>query len=107
MQILRDNAAAMKLLGEPVRERLVDLGEMDVSDSRAKVKVPLRGSRQRGDLYLWAERPDKVSDWDVIRLELALQEVPGQRLLVYANPEYAGDYTKAFDANDTQSSQTS
>ncbi|KAL1443617.1 hypothetical protein MTO96_045923, partial [Rhipicephalus appendiculatus] len=61
--------------------------------------VPVQGSKQRGELYLWAERHALDVPWELLRLELGLEAHKDKRLLVYCNPNYAKDYVKDFDVD--------
>ncbi|KAH6941959.1 hypothetical protein HPB50_025679 [Hyalomma asiaticum] len=99
---LRGNAAAMRLLGEPLKERRIDIGDSAGTRTRphrAQMKVPVQGSKQQGVLYLWAERPALDMPWELLRLELGLEMHKDKRLLVYYNPKYAKDYVKDFDVD--------
>uniref|UniRef100_A0A023FN96 Putative cytochrome oxidase complex assembly protein 1 n=1 Tax=Amblyomma cajennense TaxID=34607 RepID=A0A023FN96_AMBCJ len=100
MTTLRGNSAAMKLLGEPIKELRIDIGDSASTSTRphrARMKVPIKGSKQRGELYLWAERHALDVPWELLRLELGLEQHKDKRLLVYANPKYASDYVQNFD----------
>lgn len=106
MTTLRGNSAAMRLLGEPIRERRIDIGDMEGTSTRAhraRMKVPIEGSKQRGELYLWAERHALDVPWELLRLELALEKYADKRLLVYTNPKYNKDYVKDFDVDEMPS----
>lgn len=102
MSTLQGNAAAMRLLGEPLKERRIDISDTDGTKTRphrAHMKVPVQGSKQRGELYLWAERHALDVPWELLRLELGLEAHKDKRLLVYYNPKYAKDYVKDFDVD--------
>ncbi|KAH8035984.1 hypothetical protein HPB51_014341 [Rhipicephalus microplus] len=102
MSTLQGNAAAMRLLGEPLKERRIDISDTDGTKTRphrAQMKVPIQGSKQRGELYLWAERHALDVPWELLRLELGLEAHRDKRLLVYYNPKYAKDYVKDFDVD--------
>ncbi|XP_050023794.1 uncharacterized protein [Dermacentor andersoni] len=102
MSTLRGNAAAMKLLGEPLKEHRIDISDTTSTSTRphrAQMKVPVQGSKQRGELYLWAERHALDVPWELLRLELGLEAHKDKRLLVYYNPKYAMDYVKDFDVD--------
>lgn len=100
MITLRGSSAAMKLLGEPLKEHRIDIGDSKGTTTRphrARMKVPIAGSKQRGELYLWAERHALDVPWELLRLELGLEQHKDKRLLVYTNPKYAKDYVQNFD----------
>ncbi|XP_077499238.1 uncharacterized protein LOC144111398 [Amblyomma americanum] len=102
MKTLRGNSAAMQLLGEPVKELRIDIGDSASTSTRphrARMKVPVKGSKQRGEVYLWAERHALDVPWELLRLELGLEQHKDKRLLVYANPKYAKDYVQNFDVD--------
>uniref|UniRef100_G3MT48 Cytochrome c oxidase assembly factor 1 homolog n=1 Tax=Amblyomma maculatum TaxID=34609 RepID=G3MT48_AMBMU len=102
MATLRGSSAAMKLLGEPVKEHRIDIGDTASTTTRphrAQMKVPVQGSKQSGELYLWAERHALDVPWELLRLELSLEQHKDKRLLVYTNPKYAKDYVQNFDVD--------
>ncbi|CAN7937384.1 unnamed protein product, partial [Ixodes hexagonus] len=102
LSMLRSHKEAVRLLGEPVIERNIDLADSKGTTTRpyrARMKVPLRGSKQSGELYLWAQRPGLEEPWDVLRLELGLKAHKDRRLVVYAKPGYDADYVRNFDVD--------
>lgn len=100
--MLRSHEGAVRLLGEPIHEGKIDLTDTENTRTRpyrAKMKVPLRGSKQRGELYLWAERNNTASPWDVLRVELVLEQKKDMKLVVYADPRHGAEYVLDFDVD--------
>lgn len=103
MKTLRTNAGAVHLLGEPIREKGFDLGDTRrnfCDGSRAQFEVKVRGTKDKGTMYFWAEREaaddagveskldagaeisQKSLVWRVKRMELEVSSVPDRRLVV-------------------------
>lgn len=75
-------AGAKSILGEPIREVGIDLGEPNVyKPDKAYVEVAVKGSQNRGTLYFWAEKPNEAEQWNVSRIELQLKD-DDKRLLI-------------------------
>lgn len=112
MATLRTNAGAVHLLGEPIREKGFDLGDTrrNYCDSnRAQFEVKVRGTKDKGTMYFWAEREaadvgvdaskvdagaeagPKSLVWRVKRLELEVSSVPDRRLVVVKRPTTDGN----------------
>lgn len=73
---------AKLILGEPIKEVGIDLGEPNVYKSdQAYVEVSVKGSQNRGTLYFWADKPEGVEQWNVSRIELQLKD-DDKRLLI-------------------------
>lgn len=83
LKLLRSNKAAVNLLGEPIKDLNVEVGDTTrnyTKDNKSRYEVPLRGSKERGRLYFWAE---KESDkWIVKRMELEVGKDDSKRLLL-------------------------
>ncbi|CAG9835353.1 unnamed protein product [Diabrotica balteata] len=88
LKIVRSHKGAVTLLGEPIRDRDVDVSDMKtnfVKDNTAQYKVPLKGSKQNGHLYFWALK--NVDKWDVTRMELELDSDSSKRLVIKSSNE--------------------
>lgn len=73
---------AKLILGEPIRDVGVELGEPNVYKSdEAYVEVAVKGSQSRGTLYFWADKPENAEQWNVSRIELQLKD-DDKRLLI-------------------------
>ncbi|XP_056645955.1 uncharacterized protein LOC130451150 [Diorhabda sublineata] len=84
LKTLRTHRGAVYLLGEPIKDRMINVGDVKtnfVQDYTAQYKVPVKGSKQSGYLYFWAEKHDS-NKWDVVRMELELDKEPNKRLLI-------------------------
>lgn len=85
LSILRENRGVAYLLGEPIKDGSLDLGDNlnnFCTETEAQFQVPLKGPKQGGTLYLWASRPEVSQPWSVDRLELGVEEQPGKRILL-------------------------
>jgi cytochrome c oxidase assembly factor 1 len=85
MQILRNHRPSVSLLGEPIKSGNVDLGNSTANfcdSTRAQLEIPVRGPKNKGTLYFWAERLDPQQKWNVYRMELGLKNDPSRRLLI-------------------------
>ncbi|KAG5896737.1 hypothetical protein JTB14_031719 [Gonioctena quinquepunctata] len=84
LSTVRSHPAAVHLLGEPIKDLTIDVGNQRdnfTKGDQAQYKVPLKGSKQRGTLYFWAEK--YVDDgWVVNRIELEIANYVDKRLLV-------------------------
>lgn len=85
MKILRNHHPSVSLLGEPIKAGNIDTGSTtgNVCDStHAKLEVPVKGPKNKGTLFFWAERVDPEHKWNVYRMELGLKNDPNRRLLI-------------------------
>lgn len=85
MKTLRSNKAAVHLLGEPIKDGLLDLGDDKKNWTNkldAHYEVPLKGSKEKGVLHMWAQRDNEGESYVVKRMELALKSEPDRRLLI-------------------------
>ena len=90
----------VELIGEPIFFGNVDLSDTKKNystESEAKFEVPIKGSRNRGMMYMKAIRKLNVSDeiemdvpslpssppeWKVERIEVSIDNRPGERVVV-------------------------
>lgn len=85
LKTLRSHKGAVHLLGEPIKDAMIDIGNEEknyAKENAAKYEVPVRGPKQRGTLYFWAEKNNPESSWNVYRIELAMANDPSKRLLI-------------------------
>ncbi|CAH0552136.1 unnamed protein product [Brassicogethes aeneus] len=82
---VRSHKAAVHLLGEPIKDRMIRVDERAknyVIDNSGKYEIPLSGSKRKGVLHLWLNRNDDKSDWDIQRMELGVDNQPDKRLIL-------------------------
>lgn len=85
MKTLRQNKGAVYLLGEPIKDLLLDVGNTNknyTKDFSQHYEVPLKGTKQRGTLHYWADRKAIEEKWNLNRIELELKNEPDRRLLI-------------------------
>lgn len=83
LKTVRTNKGAVYLLGEPMKDGRVDIGNSEknfTKDDKAQYEVPVKGPKQKGMIYFWAAKQD--TEWVVTRIELGLQNEPNRRLLI-------------------------
>jgi cytochrome c oxidase assembly factor 1 len=83
LKTVRTNKGAVYLLGEPMKDGRVDIGNSEknfTKDDKAQYEVPIKGPKQKGMIYFWAAKQD--TEWVVKRIELGLQNEPNRRLLI-------------------------
>jgi len=85
MELLRGYPPAVRLLGEPIRAKHIDLGtgKTYCDGLTAKLTVPVRGRKKKGILYSWASRSNVDERWAIDRLDL---EVSKRTWTFYVNP---------------------
>ena len=82
LKILRAHSGAVHILGEPIKDLGFDISDRynSCNDQKAQFDICLKGSKERGHMFFWA---DKVDDkWTITRIELAPNNEPDRRLLV-------------------------
>lgn len=85
MNSLKKHSGAVKILGEPIRDCLIDIGNTEKNytyDSSAHYEIPIKGSKENGVLYFWAKKSNVEDKWSVTRIELELKSDPNKRLLI-------------------------
>jgi len=98
MRLLHAHSGAVALLGEPIRDGKLDLGspaDNFCREGKAQFRVPVRGVKDQGHLYLWATR--QTDTWQVDRLELELSDIAGCRLLVHPRENPKGEQEAPAD----------
>ncbi|KAJ8925496.1 hypothetical protein NQ315_009334 [Exocentrus adspersus] len=89
MKTLRSHRGAVHLLGEPIKDYRIDVGNRKKNYAEgdvAQYEVPVKGSKQKGTLYFWAKRENAESRWNVHRMELELASDASKRLLIKSDP---------------------
>lgn len=90
LRILREHRGIAHLMGEPIREGKLDLGDNEnnfCTGTEAQFQVPVKGTKKTGILYLWASRSEAGEKWNVDRLELGFKEEPGRRILIVGSKD--------------------
>lgn len=84
LNILRNSEQAKILLGEPIRDGNFKLDSRinAYSDKKAQFQIPVKGPKERGTLYFWAQKPSTYEKWNVHRMELELKSDSTKRLLI-------------------------
>jgi len=94
MKKLRTYKPAVELLGEPIKAGNIDVGDEisnKIQGNNAQLVVPVKGSKSKGHLHIWATAEENNStgtgsvkgDFSVSRLELGFEEDPTRRLVVF------------------------
>lgn len=85
LQTLRSHKPAVHLLGEPIKVGWVDIDDQERNYTRqreARYEVPVKGPKQKGTMFFWAERPSETDKWVVSRIELQLKGDESRRLII-------------------------
>ncbi|XP_060536352.1 uncharacterized protein LOC132708199 [Cylas formicarius] len=83
LKTVRSHSAAVYLLGEPIKDKSIDVGNRNKNffeDNVAQLEVPLKGSKQNGTLFLWAKKEE--NDWLLTRIELEVENLKNKRLII-------------------------
>ncbi|KAL7018768.1 hypothetical protein ACKWTF_010906 [Chironomus riparius] len=88
MKVLRTHEGCKYLLGEPIKEVGLDVGDPNyANNTEAHFEVKVKGPQNKGTMYFWADRPSDKDKWQIRRLELELQN--DDKRLVVIKPEDA------------------
>lgn len=85
IKILRENRGAVYLLGEPIKDKVLDVGDTEknyTKDYSCHYEVPIKGTKEQGVLHYWAERKNTEEPFNLTRIELELDKEPNRRLLI-------------------------
>lgn len=73
---------AKMLLGEPIKDVGTDITDPNYADKeKAHFEVKVSGSKAKGSIFFWAEKPAEEEKWNVTRIELQLKD-DDKRLLI-------------------------
>lgn len=89
-RVLSQNSAAMDLIGGFPKIYRIDLSDSinnQLGELSTKLKVPFKGSKKSGHLFVWANRQHKDSQWDIKRLEIILDDISDKKIIVYKTDE--------------------
>ena len=87
-EVLEQNKSAMDLIGSPVKKYRIDLSDTannSFESLSTKIKVPIKGSKRGGDLFVWADRQQSDKDWTLTRLEIIFNDIKDKKVIVYSN----------------------
>lgn len=74
---------AKKILGEPIKEVGLDIGEPNYANhEKAHFEVKVSGSKDRGSIFFWADKQKDDEKWNVSRIELQLKGDDEKRLVI-------------------------
>jgi cytochrome c oxidase assembly factor 1 len=85
MKILRKHQPSVLLLGEPIKAGNIDLGTNTANScnsTHAQLEIPVKGPKNKGTLFLWAEKVDPQQNWNIYRMELGLKNDLSRRLMI-------------------------
>ncbi|XP_067127054.1 cytochrome c oxidase assembly factor 1 homolog [Centruroides vittatus] len=85
LKLLRQHTGAADLLGQPIKVGKLDLGDEEnyLDGLKTTLKVPVKGPKEKGHLFIWADRQKPGDIWTVQRLELSLNKIADSRLLIF------------------------
>lgn len=73
------------MLGEPIVEHGFDVTDSEnnsCDQTSAHFQVSVKGPKDKGYMFFWAERPGEQEKWLISRMELALKNSPDKRLVI-------------------------
>lgn len=87
IKLVRAHPAAVHLLGEPIKAGYIDVGNQrknKIEGATAQFEVPLKGSKQKGNLFVYAVREGEgdAERWSLKKVELEVADRPNKKLLV-------------------------
>lgn len=85
LKTVRSHKGAVYLLGEPIKDRLINIGDQEKNYTKplsAHYEIPVKGTKQKGIVYFWAQRKSEEDEWFVSRIELGLNDDLTRRLLI-------------------------
>lgn len=90
VRLLRGYPPALKMLGEPIVVKNLDLGDTEKTwcdGLNARLAIPLKGSLTKATLHSWASRESVKDHWVVDRLDF---ETSNKNWTFYINPRKRG-----------------
>ncbi|KAL3288032.1 hypothetical protein HHI36_002484 [Cryptolaemus montrouzieri] len=96
MNLVRHNKAAIHFLGEPIKDATIEMVNSNVNyltDTEGKYEVKLKGSKQKGKLYIYIkkEKNEGIQNFKLDHVELELKNQPDKRLLI-RNEKHNDEY---------------
>jgi len=88
-EVLEQNKTAMDLIGPPITKFRVDLSDAQhncFEPNFTLMKVPFRGTRRKGNLFVWADKHHSLNNWTIRRLEIIFDDIKDKKVIVYKNP---------------------
>lgn len=76
MASLRKHKGAVHLLGEPIKDGLIDIDNAKINFTKtleAQYEVPVNGSKLKGKMYFHAKRDSETDKWTVDCIRLGLK----------------------------------
>ncbi|XP_050418156.2 uncharacterized protein LOC126831603 [Patella vulgata] len=89
MKLLRNYEPAKEHLGEPIRSTHIDLGnttENNIDGLNAKLTIPIKGSKDKGKMYVTASRNEAGESWIINQLDLEIKRTR-RKWTFYKTPE--------------------
>lgn len=82
MEKINKHPAVISLLGEPIKSDRIDVGNKNnvLSLRLSTLEVPVYGPKNKGVLYIWADRLTDSDKWNIYRLELKILDSAGGKL---------------------------
>lgn len=83
LKTLRMHPGAVFYLGEPIKDKRFKLTDQEnnFSDGKtARFCIPVKGPKERGKYYIWAQ--NQSDGWKLTRAELELKSKPDARLVI-------------------------
>lgn len=87
IRLLQGYPPAVRLLGEPIRMKNLDLGDTEKTWSdglNARLAIPVKGSLMKATLHSWASRKTVKDRWSVDKLDLEMKD---RSWTFYVNPK--------------------
>jgi hypothetical protein len=92
VDMLQNNPQAVEVIGRPVHAgsiNPVDAFHNYVMNGRGRMRIPVQGSKGKGELDVWATR-DTHNDmnWAINRLELELEDIKNGKFVLFDDKKY-------------------
>ena len=87
-KVLEQNTSAMSMIGSPLKKYRIDFSDQNnncFESLSTRLKVPFKGTKRSGDLFVWAERQTNQSDWTLKRLEIIFDDIKDKKVIVFKN----------------------
>lgn len=82
MRTVNKHPAVISLLGKPVKSDRINVGSKNnvLSLKLSTLELPVYGPKNKGTLYVWADRLTAGDQWNLYRLELEILDSAGGKL---------------------------